>query len=196
MAAVHLGVHQGWDCRANSSFLGGHRQDIFKTVLIESCQTQNTRNKNTHVGAWIWIGWTGFKTLVVRRCENPDVESVGRKGGKSVSIATALKISYRMKEQRHRETARASEGRNEHYINDCGSAVTQAMYFSYVGECGFMAEQNRLRQITRSKKTSNKTSLQEASQALLPQQRWHGAHKSPTHTLSQSEITVLGVWCW
>lgn len=51
MATVQLCVHQGWDSRDNSSFPGGHRQDIFKTVLIESCQTQTTHNKNGYAGA-------------------------------------------------------------------------------------------------------------------------------------------------
>lgn len=41
------------------------------------------------------------------------------------------------------------------------------MHFAYVGDRGFMGEQNGLRQIARSKKTSNNTSLHEASQALL-----------------------------
>lgn len=59
------------------------------------------------------------------------------------------------------------EGRNGYHINDCGSAATQAMLFAFMGECQFMGEQNSLTQITRSKKTPNKTSLQDTSRALL-----------------------------
>lgn len=65
----------------------------------------------------------------------------GGKGGKSFSSATALTILMeRGKAQRDSKRGRGG-----------GS-----MHFAYVGDRGFMGEQNGLRQIARSKKTSNK----------------------------------------
>lgn len=58
---------------------------------------------------------------------NPDVEPVGRKGGKKKSV------SAEGKSKRRGEIAGASEGREGHYINECGSAVPRSNAFRSCG---------------------------------------------------------------